>query len=449
MNRLPLLHRAGRAAYLRRGTLAALLAFGLITPADADTLAITNGRLVIGDGSAPIDHGTVVLRDGRILTAGAQVTIPADARRIDAGGKWVTPGLVAGFSRLGLVEIDAVDPANDTAANGSPYGASQSIAPAINPKAEAIAVSRAAGVTRAIVAPEAGKGLFAGQGAIIDLGEDMDAVTQADAFQFAEYGEMGADKAGGSRGAAWLDLRYALEAAQAVGRGRAPLNGDGRDTLVLRRDAEALAPVVRGEQPLLIHAERASDLRQLLALKRQFPSLRLVLVGASEAWLVADRIAAAGVPVIASALNDLPDQFERLAATQSNIGRMQRAGVEASIGMIDDSDTRQAQQSAQYAGNLVALTRVPGATGLDWAQAFRAISAGPAEAIGMGGEFGSLRSGRRADVVIWDGDPLELSSAPVNLWIDGVEQSLVSRQTRLRDRYATPGETGLPKAYQR
>jgi imidazolonepropionase-like amidohydrolase len=142
------------------------------------------------------------------------------------------------------------------------------------------------------------------------------------------------------------------------------------------------------------------------------------------------------VPVIASALNNLPEQFERLAATQSNIGRMQQAGVAASIGMIDDNDTRQAQLSTQYAGNLVALTRLSGATGLNWNQAFRAISAGPAEAIGMGDEIGSLRPGRRGDVVIWDGDPLELSSAPIRLWIDGVEQSLVNRQT-------------LPKAYNR
>lgn len=439
--------RAYKGTHLGKSVMLVMLALGFSLPASAEMLAITDGRIVIGDGSAPIDRGTVLLRDGKVVAVGAQVTIPGNARRINANGSWVTPGLVAGFSRLGLVEVDAVDPTNDTVANGSPYGASQSIAPAINPKAEAIAVSRAAGVTRAVVAPEAGKGLFAGRGAVIDLGEDMNAVTRADAFQFAEYGEPGAEKAGGSRGAAWLDLRYALEAAQAVGRGRTPLNNDGRDTLVLRRDAEALAPVVRGEQSLLIHVERASDIRQLLVLKQLFPSLKLVLVGVSEGWLVADQIAKAGVPVIASALNDLPDQFERLAATQSNIGRMQRAGVATSIGMIDDNDTRQAQQSAQYAGNLVALTHVPNAIGLDWAQAFRAISAGPAEAIGLGGEFGSLRPGRRADVVIWDGDPLELSSAPLRVWIDGVEQSLVTRQTRLRDRYAKPEEDGLPKAY--
>jgi imidazolonepropionase-like amidohydrolase len=389
------------------------------------------------------------MRDGRIMAAGRNVAIPANARVIQVTGKWVTPGIVAGFSRLGLVDVDAVDPANDTSAKASPYGAAQSVAPAINPQVEAIGVSREAGVTRAIVAPEAGKGIFAGQGVVIDLATDYAPVTRENAFQFVEYGEAGADKAGGSRGAAWLDLRYALEAAQATTKGRAALSDDGKDTLILKRDAEALVPYVRGERPLMIHVERASDIVQVLDLRTVFPAMRLVLVGASEGWLVADRIKAAGVSVIGSALNDLPNQFDKLAATQSNIGRMQRAGVAVSIGMIDDSDTRQAQNLPQYAGNLVALTRVPGATGLNWDQAFRAISAGPAEAIGMGDAIGSLRPGRHADVVIWDGDPLELASAPERLWIDGVEQSLVSRQTRLRDRYATPKEGALPKAYDR
>jgi imidazolonepropionase-like amidohydrolase len=117
--------------------------------------------------------------------------------------------------------------------------------------------------------------------------------------------------------------------------------------------------------------------------------------------------------------------------------------------MINDDEARQIRLTKQYAGNLVALTRLPGATGLDWGQALAAITSKPAEAIGMGNEIGSLRPGRRADVVIWDGDPLELSSAPTAVWIDGVPQPLENRQTKLRDRYRTPGEGDLPKAYER
>jgi imidazolonepropionase-like amidohydrolase len=223
--------------------------------------------------------------------------------------------------------------------------------------------------------------------------------------------------------------------------------GRSDDVLLTRFDAAALVPVLQGRQLLFVHVERASDILQVLALRQEFPSLRLVLIGVTEGWRVADRIAAAHVPVIANALHDLPESFEQLAATQSNIGRMRAAGVQVSIGMLNDEEGRNVRVSTQYAGNLVALTRVPGATGLTWNQAFEAISAGPAEAVGMGDEIGSLRPGRHADVVIWDGDPLELATGVDAVWIDGVRQSLENRQTRLRDRYRQPQEGALPHAY--
>src|SRR6185503_2362435 len=172
-----------------------------------------------------------------------------------------------------------------------------------------------------------------------------------------------------------------------------------------------------------------------------------VLVGASEGWLVADRIAKARVPVIASAVNDLPASFEQLAATQSNVGRLRAAGVEVSIGMIDDNDTRNLFMERQYAGNLVGLQRVPGATGVTWGQALAMITSKPAQAIGMGGEIGSLAAGRRADLVIWSGDPLEGSSAAEQVYIDGVRQPLETHQTRLLERYRYLPRRDLPEAY--
>jgi imidazolonepropionase-like amidohydrolase len=162
---------------------------------------------------------------------------------------------------------------------------------------------------------------------------------------------------------------------------------------------------------------------------------------------VAEQIARSGVPVIASAVNDLPASFEQLAATQSNIGRMRAAGVNVSIGMIDDSDTRYLFEERQYAGNLVALQKVPGATGVSWGEALAMITSRPAQAIGMGGELGSLAPGRRADVVIWSGDPLEGSSAAEVVYIDGVRQPLETHQTRLRDRYRNLQRQDLPEAY--
>ncbi len=417
-------------------------------PALAQSVAITNARLVIGDGSPPVEGGTVVIRDGRVVAAGRGVAVPAGIRSVDAAGRWVSPGIVAGFTRLGIVEVDGVDETNDSGARNTPFNAALDVAPAVNPLTSAIAVSRAAGVTRALVAPDSRGSIFAGQGAIIDLGADMAAVTRARAFQFMEYGEAGARAAGGSRPAAFAMLRNALFEARAFARHPASFDDRSKDTLITRLDAAALGPVIDGAVPLLVHVERGSDILAMLDLKREMPALRLVLVGASEGWTVAAAIAAAKVPVIASALNDLPASFEELAATQSNIGRMRAAGITVGIGMINDNDARQARLERQYAGNLVALTKIPGAAGLTWDQAFAAISSAPAEAIGMAGEIGSLRPGRRGDVVIWDGDPLELATSALAVWIDGVPQPLTGHQTKLRERYLEPQEGARPKAYQ-
>lgn len=453
------------------------LALGASAPAAAQTVAITNGRVVIGDGTPPIQGGTVVIRNGRVVAAGANVAVPSGASVVDANGRWVTPGLMSGFSRIGLAEVDAAGASEDVSASNSPFSAALDVAPAINPQAAAIAINRAAGITRAVVAPGTGTSIFGGQGAVIDLGSDNDPITLRRAFQFVELGETGAQRAGGSRVSAHALLRNALREAGQLrinitgggGRGNQTTQGDdpgspnvddqmdvrmlepqrerASDVLLTRFDAAALVPVVQGRQALLVHAERASDILQTLALKREFPRLRLVLVGATEGWRVADQIRAAGVPVIANALNDLPATFEQLAATQSNVGRLRAAGVPVAIGHINDDETRQLRVMPQYAGNLVALNNVPGATGLSWDQAFAAISSAPAEAMGLGAEIGSLRPGRRGDVVIWDGDPLELATGVQAVWIDGVQQSLENRQTRLRDRYRTPGEGQLPHAY--
>jgi imidazolonepropionase-like amidohydrolase len=422
---------------------AALAAFA--TPAVAETIAITGGRVVVGDGTAPIDGGTVIIRDGNVIAAGASVAVPADARRIDAKGKWVTPGVFAGFTRLGLSEVDAVKGTNDKSGGKSGFSAAIDVAPAIDPFRSPFAVNRAAGVTRAVVAPEAAESIFAGQGAIADLGADSNPVTRARAFQFAEFGEDGSALSGGSRAGTHLHFRAMLREAQDYAAGR----GNFDDELLKAEDAKALLNVLRGETRLLIHVEGANDMLRLIELKRDFPSVKMVFVGASEGWRIAPQLVEARIPVIASALNDLPATFEMLGATQSNIGRMKDAGVQVAIGMINDRDSHQLRYTTQYAGNIVSLQFVPGATGLTWDEAFAAISSVPADIMGVGDRFGSLKAGKAADVVIWDGDPLELSTAATTVFIDGVEQPLTNRQNRLRDRYARPTEGDLPKAYDR
>jgi imidazolonepropionase-like amidohydrolase len=430
---------------MRRLFLSAVALCALAAPAEAETIAITGGKLIIGDGSTPIEGGTVLIRDGDVIAVGQNIAVPAGARTIDASGKWVTPGIFAGFSRIGLAEVDAVNGTNDKSGGKSRFSAAIDVAPAIDPFRSPIAVNRSAGVTRAVVAPERAENIFAGQGAIADLGADSDAVTKARAFQFVEFGEAGASASGGSRAGNHLHFRAMLREAQAHATG----NDAFDDDLLKIEDARALQAVLRGEQRLLVHVEGANDMLRLLELKRDYPAIKMVFVGASEGWRVADRLAAAGVPVIASALNDLPATFEMLGATQSNIGRMKDAGVKVAIGMIDDRDSHQLRYTPQYAGNLVSLQKVPRATGLTWDEAFAAISSAPAEIMGVGERYGSLKAGRAADLVIWDGDPLELYAAPTAVIIDGVEQPLGNRQDRLRDRYRTPQEGALPKAYDR
>src|SRR5690348_8666508 len=444
-------------------------------PAAADTIAITNGTVATGDGSGPIQNATVVIRDGRIVAAGQGVAVPAGARVIDGTGKWVTPGIVAGFSRLGLTDVSGgAQGANDERADKSPFNAALDVAPAINPNYQPIKVNRADGVTRAVVAPEAAHNIFAGQGAVIDTGADMNPITKARAFQFVELGETGAQNAGGSRPSAYILFRNALREAGELTRFAGTVSPGGatepdarlrplqnpnesrvysrsadrsQDVLLTRFDAAALVPVLQGRQPLLVHVERASDILNVLDLAREFPKMKFVIVGASEGWLVADQLAKSGIPVIASAMNDLPASFEEIAATQSNIGRMRAAGVKVSIGMIDDDESHRDFYERQYAGNLVALQKIPGAAGVSWGEALAMITSLPADMIGLGGQIGRLSPGAHADVVIWSGDPLEVTSGAEQVFIDGVQQPLDDHQSRLLERYRYLPRTDLPKAY--
>jgi len=456
-------------------SVATALLLTVAMPAAAETIAITHATVAIGDGSGPIQNGTVVIRDGRIVAAGPGVAVPAGARVIDGTGKWVTPGIVAGFSRLGLTDVSGgAAGANDERADKSPFNAALDVAPAINPNYQPIKVNRADGVTRAVVAPQAAHNIFAGQGAVIDTGADMDPITKARAFQFVELGETGAENAGGSRPSAYVLFRNALREAAELTRFVNPVSSSAagepdarlrpiqnpnesrlysrsadrsQDVLLTRFDAAALVPVLQGRQPLLVHVERASDILNVLELAREFPRMKFVIVGATEGWLVADQLAKSGIPVIASAMNDLPASFEEIAATQSNIGRMRAAGVKVSIGMIDDDESHRDFYERQYAGNLVALQKIPGATGVSWGDALAMITSKPAEAIGLGGEIGRLSPGEHADVVIWSGDPLEVTSGAEQVFIDGVQQPLDDHQSRLLERYRYLQRTDLPKAY--
>jgi imidazolonepropionase-like amidohydrolase len=419
-------------------------------PAAAQDVAISGGRVVTNMGPV-IDGATVVLRAGRVLRVDAPGTpAPAGARVIDATGKWVTPGLVAGFSQIGLSEVTASANANDTAAPRSPVSAALDAAVAFNPNETSVPITRRAGVTAALVAPIPAGEIFAGHGLLAAMGPAEGRVMAPRAFQYVAFGTSGGQLAGGSRPAAWAEILNALDEARRIQIGLVPqMRDQHKDLRVTREDAEALGEVIAGRQPLFVRADRASDIRQLLGLRQRYPQLRLVLVSAHEGWLVADEIARAGVPVVTLGVANLPGSFDQVAATLSNVGRLVAAGVTVALGTPDLDASFQPRLLPQYAGILVGHGRLPDAVGLSWDQAFAAISRAPADILGRT-DLGRLAPGARADVVVWSGDPLELASWPEAVFVEGVEADLETRQSRLARRYR-PGQDrdALPEGYRR
>lgn len=414
---------------LRNALLAALAALAMAAPASAQSILIKGGRVVTNAGPI-LERGDVLITNGRIASVGVSITAPRDARVIDATGRWVTPGAFAAMSEVGLSEISGSGAPNDADIDGDRISAAADAGRAFDPTVTAVAVTRLEGVTRAAIAPTASGSMFSGRGALVSLDGGRDSVFRQRAFQVLELGETGAGRTGGSRAALWPMLEAALRDAREYptryrsGQGGAVLN---------EIDAAALQPFARGEGLFLVHIESASDIRELIRFTRANPALKFVIHGGAEAWLVADELARAKIAVILDPLVNLPDRMERLAARADNAALLHRAGVTFAIAPGPGTvDAHQARLVLQLAGNAVA-------NGLPWDAAFAAVSRTPADIFGVGGDFGTLAAGRTADVVVWDGDPLEVASAPTSVFIAGRDMPLVSRQTRLRDRYNPAG----------
>jgi imidazolonepropionase-like amidohydrolase len=403
-----------------------IAALTLAAPAFAETVLIRDGRVVTNTRAGIIAEGDVLIVDGRIAAVGADIAAPRGARVIEAQGRHVTPGAFAAMSELGLADVSGSGAPNDASLSDADVAAAADAGRSFNPNAAAIAVTRVDGVTRAAIATTTSPSLFVGRGALVSLDGGDDSVFAPRAFIGVELGEQGADRAGGSRATLWPTFEAALrDAREYPQRYRSGQGG----AVLSEIDAAALAPFARGEGLIVVRIERAADIRELIRFKRANPRLRFAIHGGAEAWMVAAELAAADIPVIVDPLSNLPDRFERLAARLDNAALLAAAGVTIAIAPAPGTvDAHQARLVLQLAGNAVA-------NGLPWDAAFAAVTSGPAEIFGVADRYGSLRTGAAADVVIWDGDPLEVMSAPAAVFIDGVEQSLVSRQTRLRDRY--------------
>lgn len=438
---------------------AALLIAG---PAAAQTFAITNARIETVSAAGTIPNGTIVIKDGKIAAVGAGVAAPAGATVIDAKGGVVTPGFIAVSSNLTVSEVSAVQSTQDD--GSGKLSAGFDIQYGINPNSTMIPWARQAGLTRAVATPVlsggggghhkddsgaeeetaggggAGDGdphLFGGQAAVVSLASGQpDLLIRAKAAVVLDMGEAGA-QAAGSRGAAMVLVRSAFEDARSYARNKAAYDrGETREFGLSRIDLEALVPVVQGKTPLLVRVSRASDILQVLKMARE-EGVSVILEGVEEGWLVAPQIAAAKVPVIVDAQRDLPSSFETLAARLDNATRLQAAGVTvAVVGSRDQNNLRQARFNAGVAVSY----------GLTYQQGLASLTLNPAKIWKMDGQVGSLEVGKTADVVVWTGDPLELSTWPTDVFIAGQRQPADVRAFELRDRYAAqPG--AYPQAY--
>ncbi|HSC46481.1 MAG TPA: amidohydrolase family protein [Gammaproteobacteria bacterium] len=420
-------------------SLAALVA----APARAETYAITGGTVITLGSAGKIEHGTVLIRDGKIVAVGADVAVPADAIRIDASGKMVTPGIFDPQSQFGVDEVSLVAETEDAGLNSTRLTAGFDPADAINPHSVLIPINRIEGVTRAVVAPnlpQQGGGVLNGRGAVISLGDGAGFLLKDPAALFVTLGEQGGKLAGGSRAGALLLLREDFQDAKDFAANRAAYDKAGRRPYALSRpDLEALQPFVNGQLPVVVGVNRASDIEAALRLASDF-KLKLVVSGGSEAWRVADQLAKAQVPVIMNPLQDLPSAFESLNSTLENAARLQKAGV---LIAFEVGDSHKSWNVKQMAGNAVAY-------GLPWIEGLKAISLNPAKIYAMDKTSGSLEAGKDADVVVWSGDPLEVTSFADAVFIRGQAVAMTSRQTELRDRYlpyVKPNPPALPPAY--
>jgi imidazolonepropionase-like amidohydrolase len=404
----------------------ALLALALCAPppARAQVIAITGGTVYPVSGPR-IERGTVLLRDGRIAAVGAELAIPDGAVRIDATGKWVTPGLIHAGTTLGLriFDIGAQKETQEDVILGD-VKAAFNVAEGIDPASITIPVARAEGITTALTMPS--EGLIPGQAVVIDLAGNRldDMLVKSPAAMIADLGQGGKASGGGSRAGALLRLRLVLRDAREYATRRQDfLKAQIQPLAAPAPDLEALQPVLAGELPLWVLANRRSDIESALRIAREF-KLRIAIWGGTEAWQVAGDLARAGVPVVLEPLSDVP-RFDGLAARLDNAMLLRQAGVTVVAAQRDAAHFRDLRQAG---GNEVR-------NGMAWDEALRSVTVAAATALGIADRYGSLEAGKTGNVVVWSGDPFEFSSRVEHLFIRGAEVALTNRQTELFERY--------------
>ena len=397
--------------------------------------ALTNARIETVTNGV-IEKGTLVIRDDQIVALGADVQVPDGAEVIDCEGLTVYPGLIDSGTQIGLVEIGAVAETRDFDELGDITPHVEAIT-AVNPNSVAIPVTRVSGVTTAITEPSSG--LLPGQAALINLhGYTPEQMHVGDVrMVILEYPNKG--KQG------WWDRRSDEEVEKAYNKAVEKLNTAwDRAELYARIDSayqaqpsrtstpeyvpemQALAPVVRGEIPLMIKVDRAKDIEEALKWIEERKLENVIFSGVAEGWRVADQIAEAGIPCLVGPVLSVPRRpSDRYDKAYANPGLLKEAGVKVALRSGETENARNLPYNAGFAA----------AYGLGKEEALRAVTIVPAEIFGVADQTGSLEKGKKATLFVADGDPFETSTDVRHVFIEGYNIPTVSRQTRLYEEF--------------
>ena len=428
-----------------RGSLAlvacALLPFAGVAQTPA-TVALVHAKLYTMEATQAIEDATVVWHDGKVQAVGARLAPPAGAAVVDAAGRIVTPGLMSAGTQLGLVEVGSLPDTRDYTLASGALGAAFDVQYALSANSTLLTLALDEGLTRAVTHPEASAvAPFLGQAALLRLAPRSQLLERAQVAMFARVGAGAAAAAGGSHGAPWILLRNALDEARRF----KPSSGVSgpRDQLLGRLDAEALQPVVAGRMPLAIVAERESDIRQAIALHDD-TRLPVLIYGGAEAWRVARELAARRIPVVIDPTLNLPSSFDTMGARAENAALLQAAGVPIAFSVSAFHRSWNAGSGMRLGAGLAV------ANGLPWIEGLRAMTSVPASIFGLDERYGRVRPGVDADLVVWDGDPLEPSTSALRVWVGGVEIPVdATRQHELAERYSPLRNSELPPAYRK
>ncbi len=417
---------------------ACVTVLGATAPAAAAPAAVLlrNGVIHTQGPKGTLDGGSVLIVGGRVTAVGRDLTAPAGAEVIDLKGRVVTPALFGGVGLLGVSEVSGEPSTNDGALKLGQMRPEFDPALAFNADSMPVGVARVEGVGFALLAPDAAPGRKGGPGSSIIAG--LASVVRLDGRRprapvalAVSVGYEAESLAGESRAAAYMLLAQALEEARGPA---APASFEQR--LLTPAGRRVLKSFVAEQKPVLFEVDRAADIRTAVEFAER-EKLKAVVVGGAEAWRVAPLLAHAQVPVVIDPLDDLPEQFDQIGATLENAARLHAAGVTVAFSLrsVEPNDIRKLRQAA---GNAVAH-------GLPWDAALAAITSVPARVFRAAGEFGSIEVGRPANLVVWSGDPLEVTSLVEASWLDGHRQSLRTRQTELRDRYLAKLRAGTAR----